>query len=318
MGPLPPPPPTPTPAPPSIPFKFIGSFGPRERPIAVLAAGDRLVNARAGDVVFDRFILRKVGYESIDVGYVGFAGELFAAAGDREMTAETARFPAERAIGAMKVLRIGLAGSRCWRDPVGCTAYRNYSQAKDDEALQHWDLAVLKLEKAVELDPNNPQYKLALIQLKLKVSQVHFEKGKLYRASGNPELAVVELEQTVLLDPTNDYAEVELRKAREDAAKLAAERNSDTEARRRSRRRRAGARARAPLLEPASDKPISLNFPAAQADQADLPVARRCRGDQRDLRPAVEGRQRLDRADEPGLPERRSRLSCGRRTTSTR
>jgi hypothetical protein len=73
VGPLPPPPPTPTPAPPPIPFKFIGSFGPRERPIAVLAAGDRLVNARAGDVVFERFILRKVGYESVDVGFVGFA-----------------------------------------------------------------------------------------------------------------------------------------------------------------------------------------------------------------------------------------------------
>jgi hypothetical protein len=72
VGPLPPPPPTPTPAPPAIPFKFIGSFGPRERPIAVLAAGDRLVNARAGDTVFERFILRKVGYESIDVGFVGF------------------------------------------------------------------------------------------------------------------------------------------------------------------------------------------------------------------------------------------------------
>ncbi len=72
VGPLPPPPPTPTPAPPPIPFKFIGSFGPRERPIAVLAAGDRIVNARAGDTVFERFTLRKVGYESIDVGFVGF------------------------------------------------------------------------------------------------------------------------------------------------------------------------------------------------------------------------------------------------------
>lgn len=72
VGPLPPPPPTPTPAPPPIPFKFIGSFGPRERPIAVLAAGGKIVNARTGDVVFERFILRKVGYESIDVGFLGF------------------------------------------------------------------------------------------------------------------------------------------------------------------------------------------------------------------------------------------------------
>lgn len=73
VGPLPPPPPPPTPAPPAIPFRFIGTFGPRDRPIAVLATADRLVNARAGDVVFDHFVLRRVGYESIDVGFVGFA-----------------------------------------------------------------------------------------------------------------------------------------------------------------------------------------------------------------------------------------------------
>jgi len=73
VGPLPPPPPPPTPVPPEIPFRFIGTFGPRQSPIAVLIVGDQLVNARAGDVVFDRFILRKVGYESIDVGFVGFA-----------------------------------------------------------------------------------------------------------------------------------------------------------------------------------------------------------------------------------------------------
>jgi hypothetical protein len=73
VGPLPPPPPPPTPAPPDIGFRFIGSFGPRERPIAVLVLGDQVVNARAGDVVFDQFIVRKVGYESIDIGFVGFS-----------------------------------------------------------------------------------------------------------------------------------------------------------------------------------------------------------------------------------------------------
>jgi hypothetical protein len=73
VGPLPPPAPTPTPAPPAIPFKFIGTFGPKERPFAVLVLGDQIVNARAGDVVFDAFLLRRVGYESVDVGFVGFA-----------------------------------------------------------------------------------------------------------------------------------------------------------------------------------------------------------------------------------------------------
>jgi hypothetical protein len=73
IGPLPPPPPTPTPKPPEITFKFLGSFGPKEHPIAVIQQGDEVFNARAGDKLFGKFVLRKVGYESIDVGFVGFA-----------------------------------------------------------------------------------------------------------------------------------------------------------------------------------------------------------------------------------------------------
>lgn len=72
IGPLPPPPPTPTPPPPEISFKFLGTFGPKDHPIAVVQLGDQTFNARSGDTLFGKFILRKVGYESIDVGYVGF------------------------------------------------------------------------------------------------------------------------------------------------------------------------------------------------------------------------------------------------------
>ncbi|MGE5412954.1 MAG: hypothetical protein ACM3NW_02175 [Syntrophomonadaceae bacterium] len=72
VGPMPPPPPTPTPKPPDISFKFIGTFGPKEHPIAVVQQGDLILNVRAGDKLFGKFILKKVGYESIDVGFVGF------------------------------------------------------------------------------------------------------------------------------------------------------------------------------------------------------------------------------------------------------
>ena len=72
VGPLPPPPPTPTPKPPEIAFKFLGTFGPKEHPIAVVQQGDQVMNVRTGDTLFGKFILKKVGYESIDVGFVGF------------------------------------------------------------------------------------------------------------------------------------------------------------------------------------------------------------------------------------------------------
>ena len=162
----------------------------------------------------------------------------------------------------MKLLRIvGLAAALA--GAAGCSAYRAYEQGKDAEDRQQWDVAVMKIQQAAQIQPNNPQYHNELIRVKQKAAQFHFEKGKLYRSSGNPEMAVVELEQTVLLDPTQDYAEVELRKAREDVAKAAAERNGDTKLEALKKKTR-GARARPPMLEPASDKPISLNFPQAK------------------------------------------------------
>jgi hypothetical protein len=73
VGPLPPPPPPPTPAPPQVTFTLIGIFGPADRPIAVLQDGvGAVLNAREGDVVFRVFKIQKIGYESIDVGFVGF------------------------------------------------------------------------------------------------------------------------------------------------------------------------------------------------------------------------------------------------------
>src|SRR5512141_40341 len=102
---------------------------------------------------------------------------------------------------------------------TGCAGSAAYRDAREEETLQHWDLAVIKYARALDQDPDNTQYKIALGRSKIRASRFHFEKGKLYRSAGQPELAVVELEQAVVLDQTNKYAETELRKAREDAAK---------------------------------------------------------------------------------------------------
>jgi len=143
---------------------------------------------------------------------------------------------------------------------VGCAASEAFRQARSEEELGHWDYAVLKYAQAADQEPENSNYRIALRRAKLKASQVHFDRGKLYRNAGNPDLAVVELEQAVVLDPTNKYAEVELRKARDESVKLAAERSTETKIEATKRRVR-GARAKAPILEPTSDRPISLNFP---------------------------------------------------------
>ncbi|HEY3169744.1 MAG TPA: secretin N-terminal domain-containing protein [Thermoanaerobaculia bacterium] len=143
---------------------------------------------------------------------------------------------------------------------VGCAGSRAFREARQEEAVEHWDIAVLKYSRAAELEPQNNSYRMALARAKIKASQFHFEKGKLYRSSGRPELAMVELDQAVLLDPTNQYAEVELRKAREEASKAMADRTGETRIETLKRQVR-GLRAKPPILEPASDRPINLNFP---------------------------------------------------------
>jgi hypothetical protein len=74
---LPTPTPTATPiVPPAIPFRALGIFGPRDRPIVTFEDGPRLINAREGDILDGRFILRRVGRESVDFAFVGLPPEI--------------------------------------------------------------------------------------------------------------------------------------------------------------------------------------------------------------------------------------------------
>ena len=66
------PPPPPPPVPPKFPYKFIGMFGRPQSPIATFAREGEIVNARVGDVIEGKFILRRIGIESAEIGFTGF------------------------------------------------------------------------------------------------------------------------------------------------------------------------------------------------------------------------------------------------------
>ena len=68
----PPPPPPPKPVPPTFDFKYIGTFGGAANPIATFARNGEIVNVHAGDTIDGKFILRSIGIESVEIGYVGF------------------------------------------------------------------------------------------------------------------------------------------------------------------------------------------------------------------------------------------------------
>ncbi|HVG22828.1 MAG TPA: thrombospondin type 3 repeat-containing protein [Thermoanaerobaculia bacterium] len=70
------PPPPPPPTPPQFTYKFIGTFGRPQSPIATFTRGEgEIVNARIGDVIEGKFILRRIGIESAEIGFVGFPPE---------------------------------------------------------------------------------------------------------------------------------------------------------------------------------------------------------------------------------------------------
>jgi len=72
-----PPPPAgpPKPRPPDLDLVYLGSFGPNSRLIAVFSDGDDIHNALTGDVLEEKFIVDKIGFESADIKFVGFPDE---------------------------------------------------------------------------------------------------------------------------------------------------------------------------------------------------------------------------------------------------
>ena len=64
------------PEPPPIDVFYIGSFGRSDNPIAVFIDADKSIfNALEGDLVKDKFEVQNIGYESVDLLFVGFPDE---------------------------------------------------------------------------------------------------------------------------------------------------------------------------------------------------------------------------------------------------
>lgn len=72
---VPPPPPPPKPVPPAFSYKYIGTFGSARSPIASFARDGEIVNVRVGEVIEGKFILRSIGIESVEIGFIGFPAD---------------------------------------------------------------------------------------------------------------------------------------------------------------------------------------------------------------------------------------------------
>jgi len=143
---------------------------------------------------------------------------------------------------------------------AGCSSHRSYRDGQIAAQEGDWDNAVAHYMRALEEEPSNIQYRAALLRAKIEASNHHFEKAKDLMEAGVLERAMLELQQTVQLDPTNQYAETELRKVRET---LEAQRREEEYpgSIQEMKDKNKGIRPQPPMLNPRSDKPISLSFP---------------------------------------------------------
>jgi general secretion pathway protein D len=154
---------------------------------------------------------------------------------------------------------------------LSCASYNAYQKARTAEDAKNWDVAVIQYEKALEIDPDNRQFKISLDRARREASRAHFEKGKTLHAAANAatgmdqlrllQMATNEFQVTIKLDPTNQFAAVEYSKAVDLINKInraQAENTSVDDVKRRAQSNIT--KAQPPQLNPASDEPISLTF----------------------------------------------------------
>jgi hypothetical protein len=66
----------PAPVPPQFTMKYIGTFGPSNNPIATFNGNGEIVNVRIGETIDGKFVLRSIGIESVEIGFVGFPADV--------------------------------------------------------------------------------------------------------------------------------------------------------------------------------------------------------------------------------------------------
>jgi general secretion pathway protein D len=145
----------------------------------------------------------------------------------------------------------------------GCAAHWAYRQGQSASELGDWDLAVARFTRALEKDPSNIGYKIALENARLQASRLHYDSARKAIAANDFPKATEELEISTKFDPGNRSAADDLQLVRDRSRKQ--DQDKEERARFEATRARAQAAARAPLpvLSPRSPVPITMKFESA-------------------------------------------------------
>jgi type II secretory pathway component GspD/PulD (secretin) len=85
----------------------------------------------------------------------------------------------------------------------GCAASRAFGRADSAARAGDWDAAVEQYRRAVQADPNNVEYKIALERAMISAAGVHIDAARLAEARGNLDEALREYRRASEFDPPN-------------------------------------------------------------------------------------------------------------------
>src|SRR3954470_1704424 len=88
----------------------------------------------------------------------------------------------------------------------GCAAGKAFSQGEKRALAGDWDAAVVYYQQAVQHDPNNADYRIALERANLAASRAHFDTARQLEQKDQPDAALIEYKKTVDYDPGNRQA----------------------------------------------------------------------------------------------------------------
>jgi general secretion pathway protein D len=142
---------------------------------------------------------------------------------------------------------------------AGCAAKIAYRQGQHEARRGNWDLAVARLSRALQKDPNNIGYKITLENARVQASRQHYAEARRRIAADDLAKAAEELDIATKYDPGNKAAADDLTIVRERIARREEERQrlSQFDA---MKSRAQAAPLPVPVLSPRSTAPINLKF----------------------------------------------------------
>ena len=171
-------------------------------------------------------------------------------------------------------VRVRRRDARAWRRSVavalvlsaallasGCAAGRAFRQGGEAARDGQWDAAVEYYRRAVADDPDRPEYRIALARAMLEASRAHAAAAAAHEAAGDLNGALHAYRRAYALDPSNGQAAVKIANLQQTLRERAEASRAPPPIE--ALRERARQQMQPPLLDPASDAPLTVSFAEA-------------------------------------------------------